>query len=430
MANLPVRDESEHTGPTPALQQPVTPRLAKTLVGFVCLLLGLIGLEAARVYFIMPFPGSQLDDTANLDRVKITYWLHQYGSWLRGAGIVVILVLAYQLLFKSNRIGYRWLIGSSAIAYGAVLYMVNSKMMADQMFRQPIHKLIVPLEQNKIPLNKLVLGYAANGKATAYPLQLIGYHHQVRDTVGGMPIMVTYCTVCRTGRVFSPLVRGQADEFRLVGMDHFNAMFEDSRTGSWWRQATGEAIVGPMRGEILPGLTAQQMTLGEWAVSHPNTRVLQADSTFADEFAAMKNYDKGLSKGKLTRRDSASWKPKSWVIGVQQGVVAKAYDWNLLQEKRVINDVVGGEPLVLMMAPDSASFGVWDRRTGGRSLNFRYANRRLTDLETQSVWTWRGHCIAGPLAGQQLGSIPKAYQEFWHSWQSFHPQTKRYNLKH
>ncbi len=429
MVNHSVPDERNDNRPTLISQPLVGTTSAKSLVWFLLFLLGLIGLEAAQVYFIMPFPGSQLDDAVNLNRVKIAYWLHQYGFWLRMGGILIILLLAYRLLIKSNRIGYRWLVGVSALIYSAALYLVNGEMMADQMFRQPIHKLIVPMSQNKIPLNKLVLGFEASGKATAYPLQLIGYHHQVRDTVGGMSIMVTYCTVCRTGRVFSPLVQGQVDEFRLVGMDHFNAMFEDKRTGSWWRQATGEAIAGPMRGQVLLDLPAQQMTLGEWAASHPNTRVLQADSSFSDEFEAMKNYDKGLSKGKLTRRDSASWNPKSWVIGVQRAGFSKAYDWNLLQKKRMICDIVGGEPLAIMMAPDSASFGVWSRRVGMQTLNFRYANRQLTDVETQSVWTWRGHCISGPLTGQRLGTIPKAYQEFWHSWKSFHPETERFTPK-
>jgi hypothetical protein len=305
--------------------------------------------------------------------------------------------------------------------------MVNQEMMADQLFKQPIHKRVVPMSENKIPLDKLVIGFESVGQATAYPLQLIGYHHQVRDTVGSQPIMVTYCTVCRTGRVFSPLVRGQADEFRLVGMDHFNAMFEDKRTGTWWRQATGEAVVGPLRGQAILDLPARQMTLGEWAAEHPNTRVLQADPAFADEFERMKSYDRGLSKGKLTRRDSASWQPKSWIIGVEQAGFTTAYDWNELQKKRVLNDVVGGEPLVLTMAPDSASFGAWNRRVGTQVLTFHYANRQLTDEETHSVWTWRGHCTAGPLAGKRLAPMRRAYQEFWHSWRSFHLDTKRFN---
>ena len=393
----------------------------------------LIVLELLSVYFIMPFPGSQLgldaDDPnqASLARVEWAYWLHQHTGWLRAAGLLLVAYPAFLLLARPRRNWQRYVAGGLVLVYGGVLYLVNREMMADQMFRQPINKRVVPMSQNKIPLNKLVIGFESIGEATAYPLQLIGYHHQVRDTVGSQPVMVTYCTVCRTGRVFSPLVRGQADDFRLVGMDHFNAMFEDKRTGTWWRQATGEAVVGPLRGQSLSELSARQMTLGEWAAEHPNTRVLQPDSTFADEFEGMKNYDRGLSKGKLTRRDSASWQPKSWIVGVEWDGYAKAYDWNQLQTTRILSDVVGNEPIVLAMSPDSVSFGAWSRRVGIKTLTFHYSNRQLTDLETHSVWTWRGHCVAGALKGRQLAAISKAHQEFWHSWRSFHPETGQYS---
>ncbi len=397
----------------------------KTRYWFLIGVLLLSLLEAARVYFIMPFPGSQLDDAASLSRLETAYWLHQYASWLQVAGGLVLLVLAYRLLRKPARPWARWLVVGGAVLYGVVLYMVNGEMMADRMFQQPIHKQVVALKQNKIPLTKLVLGFASAGQATAYPIQLIGYHHQVRDTVGGRSIMVTYCTVCRTGRVFSPEPGGQTDDFRLVGMDHFNAMFEDKRTGTWWRQATGEAVVGPLRGQQLPELGARQMTLGEWVAEHPNTRVLQADPTFAKEFDHMKNYEKGLSKGELTRRDSASWQPKSWVVGVEWGGAATAFDWNQLQISRVLSGTVGTEPVLLTIAPDSVSFGAWSRRVNGKTRTFACANRQLTDHETGSVWTWRGTCVAGALRGCQLALIPKAYQEFWHSWRSFHPQTRQ-----
>lgn len=401
----------------------------KILTYFIVSILLLVLLELTRVYFIMPFPGSQLGlvdpESASLGRVELAYWLHKNIDWLRVVGLLLLAYPAFLIVTKPRRAWHRYVAGGLLLLYGVVLYEVNREMLADQMFRQPIHKRVVPMSQNKIPLNKLVLGFESLGQATAYPVQLIGYHHQVRDTVGGQPVMITYCTVCRTGRVFSPLVEGQPDEFRLVGMDHFNAMFEDKRTGSWWRQATGEAIVGPLRGKGLLELPSRHMTLREWAAEHPNTRVLQADSTFADEFEGMKNYERGLSKGKLTRRDSASWQPKSWIIGVEWAGFAKAYDWNKLQTKRVLNDVVGGEPLMLTMAPDSVSFGVWSRRVGVQTLNFRYTNQQLTDLETRSVWTWRGHCVAGPLAGRKLAAIPKAYQEFWHSWRGFHPKTEQ-----
>ncbi|GAB3766938.1 hypothetical protein GCM10028817_51040 [Spirosoma pomorum] len=139
----------------------------------------------------------------------------------------------------------------------------------------------------------------------------------------------------------------------------------------------------------------------------------------------MKNYEKGLSTGKLTRRDSASWHPKSWVVGLQWGDAATAFDWNQLQTRRALVGTVGTEPVLLTIAPNDVSFRAWSRRVDGKTLTFSCANRQLVDQQTGSVWTWRGTCVAGTLKGHQLAFIPQAYQEFWHSWRSFHPQTKR-----
>jgi hypothetical protein len=46
----------------------------------------------------------------------------------------------------------------------------------------------------------------------------------------------------------------------------------------------------------------------------------------------------------------------------------------------------------------------------------------IRDLNTQSVWQPKGSCIDGPLKGAQLQPV-QAYQEFWHSWRTFHPAT-------
>ncbi|MBC8156113.1 MAG: DUF3179 domain-containing protein [Bacteroidetes bacterium] len=397
--------------------------LAWAIAGLVLLIL----LEAASVYFIMPMPGSQLDDAANLSRVSLAYWLHNNIGWLRVVGLLAVAYPAFLTLTQPHRAWYRFLIIGLFVAYGGIFYSVNQEMMADRMFEQPRSKRLVSLAQNKIPLNKLVVGVVENGEARAYPLQLIGYHHQVRDTIGGRPVMVTYCTVCRTGRVFDPITNGQNNVFRLVGMDHFNAMFEDEATGSWWRQATGEAILGPRKGQILNELDSRQMTLAEWTVEHPNTLVMQPDPAFRTETDSLATYDLGVKRGKLTGRDSASWHQKSWVVGVLGGKpgVAKAFDWNRLVSERVINNVVGNQSIVLTIAPDKLSFGVWNRTVNGQTLTFvTTADNQLTDRETGSVWNRQCLAISGSLAGQRLTPV-RAYQEFWHSWQSFHPATSR-----
>ena len=381
--------------------------------------------ELARVYFIMPFPGSQLDDAANLSRVGMAYWLYQSAPWLRTMGLLLLLVPFFMVLTKPTKPWYRWLAGGLAVVYGGVLYLVNYEMMADHMFRQPTTKRMLPLSQNKIPANKLVLGVVEKGEARAYPIQLIGYHHQVRDTVDGKPMLITYCTVCRTGRVYEPVVAGKPETFRLVGMDHFNAMFEDETTGSWWRQATGEAIMGPRRGQTLVGITARQMTLAEWAAEYPNTLVMQPDPAFRAETDSLGRYDLGVGRGKLTRRDSASWQPKSWVVGVALTGASKAFDWNALLKNHVVNDHVGGQPIVLTLAPDGQTFRVFSRNAGKKQLTFSpHQGGQLTDRETGSVWSRTGRSTSGTLAGQQLTPM-QAQQEFWHSWKTFHPQTTR-----
>ena len=391
------------------------------LIGLLLLIL----LEATRVYFIMPFPGSQLDDAANLNRVAMAYWLHESAPWMRAIAILLLAVPVFQVLTKPVRQWHRWVVGGLLVGYGVVLYMVNIEMMADRMFLQPTTKRMVSMSQNKIPTDKLVLGVVEKGEARAYPIQLIGYHHQVRDTVGGKPIMVTYCTVCRTGRVFDPIIKGQPETFRLVGMDHFNAMFEDESTGSWWRQATGEAIIGPRRGEVLGEIPAQHLTLAEWAAEHPNTLVMQPDPAFKTQTDSLARYDSGTRRSKLTGRDSASWKPKSWVVGVVAGGSSKAFDWNELVKKKVINGGVGTQSVVLTIAPDNKSFRVFSRAVAGRTLTFlSISDGQFTDRETGSSWSRAGRATAGPMAGQQLASV-RAYQEFWHSWRSFHPQAEQ-----
>ena len=388
---------------------------------FILSVLFLVLLEAARVYFIMPFPGSQRKET-----IDIAYWLHNNINWLRLIGWLVAGLLLY-LLVRTQKRGGRILAGAGILLYAFVFYFFNFRMLADKMFIQPKEKVFADSNNNKIPGDKLVIGLEINGIAKAYPIQIIGYHHQVRDTIGSTPVMVTYCTVCRTGRVFSPVVNGQPEEFRLVGMDHFNAMFEDSRTGSWWRQATGEAITGPLKGSSLEEIPSQQTSLAAWIATNPSSQIMQFDPSFVEDYEDLAEFDNGTIKSSLEKRDSASWRFKSWVIGVHTKQESKAYDWNELVKRSIIQDSLAQLPLLILLEKDTVSFHVFNRMQGSQALHFTWnaATQELRDVQTGSLWNLKGECIEGPLSGMAVQRI-QAYQEFWHSWQSFHPDTKQY----
>jgi hypothetical protein len=172
---------------------------------------------------------------------------------------------------------------------------------------------------------------------------------------------------------------------------------------------------------------SKQLTLAAWLREHPNSYVMQPDPSFKKDYNNLTGYDKGTIKGSLEKRDSASWKRKSWVIGVVHNKASKAYDWNELVKTKVINDSIEGMPVLLALEKDTASFHVYDRTVNGASLRFKKgANDAFTDENTHSTWNMDGVCIDGVMKGERLNPV-QSYQEFWHSWSNFHPNTIKYN---
>jgi hypothetical protein len=388
---------------------------------FILGILVLFATEILRVYFIMPFPGSQQSNT-----IQLAYFIDRNRILLRVIGLLLIIAPFLSYWRRSGR-WKKVLFSGLVLLYGVIFYFFNFRFEADKMFYQPGVKTFAAVPANTIPLSKLVIGVALKGEAKAYPIQLIGYHHQVRDTIGGVPVIVTYCTVCRTGRVFSPIVNGRPEAFRLVGMDHFNAMFEDEATHSWWQQATGTAVAGPLKNTQLAELPSAQSSLSTWLQQYPDSKILQRDTLFNKRYESLADYDNGTIKGSLEKRDSASWKPKSWVVGVLSGNQAKAYDWNELISHPLIQDTIGSLPVAILLGADSSSFRTWSRQLQGQILQFEKVSGQplLKDTNTGSSWNSEGLCIEGKLKDQRLAILP-AYQEFWHSWSHFHPATTRY----
>ncbi len=382
----------------------------------------LIGIEIARVYFIMPFPGSQVDDV-----IAVAYFIQTYIWLFRMVGIAMISYPAFIYLLGNNP-SIKWTVAAVLGFWVIVVYAFNFRFLADKMFYQPEHKILIKANQNKVLKNKLVIGVSLKGESKAYPIEVIGYHHQVHDSIGGEAVMITYCTVCRTGRVFSPFVDGQPENFRLVGMDHFNAMFEDGRTKSWWRQVNGEAIAGPLKGKILTEIPSEQMALGVWLLLHPDSYVLQPDSSFKEQYKGLDKYDEGKMEGNLERHDTLSWKDKSWVIGIASKFHAKAYDWNDLKQAHVINDIFETKPITLVLENDTASFHVFNRVMGNDTLQFVYDDymKVMRDKKSNSIWDLSGQCQNGPMKGMRLSRF-QAYQEYWHSWRTFHPATEKFD---
>ncbi len=379
----------------------------KTNIFFFFGIITLIFFEIANVYFIMPFPGSQ-----QINSIQLAYFLYHW-RWVFRIVLGLIALLGIPSVFASPR-KLIWPL-LTIVLWIAVTWLFNFKMTAEKMFREPNQLIMKMANENTVDTNRIVLGIEINGEAAAFPLQFVAYHHRVLYQLGGKNIWATYCSVCRTGRVFEPVVEGKQEQFRLVGMDHFNAMFEDKTTGSWWRQVNGECIAGKNKGNFLPEIKFAQMSLGQWIKLHPETKIMQPDPVFMDEYEKLQLYESGEMQGSLERRDTASWEDKSWVVGILVNGTAKAYDWNELVKQRYIRDSLFLTPLVVCIGNDNSSFSAFSIPFGA-SVSMKKDSLIINGIAFN---------LEGKSHSDTLSRLPH-YQEYWHSWKTFHPKTKIY----
>ncbi len=136
----------------------------------------------------------------------------------------------------------------------------------------------------------LVVGFVGrDGSAWAYPHRILNLHEIVNDDIAGVPVLVTYCPLCRSGVVFDRRI----DDLRHDGVLTFgntSALYEndlvlvDRQTNSYWWQLAGRSIVGDLSGAELPVLPSVTTSWEQWLVDHPQTQVLAHDQGFGRDY--------------------------------------------------------------------------------------------------------------------------------------------------
>jgi hypothetical protein len=114
-----------------------------------------------------------------------------------------------------------------------------------------------------------------DGPARAYPIRYLMWHEIVNDTVGDVPIAVTFCPLCNTGMVFDARLEDRTLTFGVSGLlRHSDMIMYDHQTESWWQQALGEGIAGEMNGRTLRQLPAWMESWAAFRAAHPDGLVL------------------------------------------------------------------------------------------------------------------------------------------------------------
>ena len=120
-----------------------------------------------------------------------------------------------------------------------------------------------------------VISVEINGEAKAYPLGILMTHEIVNDTLGGVPISVTYCPLCNSAIVFDRRIGDKVYDFGVSGkLRNSDLVMWDRQTESWWQQFTGEGIVGEMTGTELTMLPVRVEAFNRFVARFPAGQVL------------------------------------------------------------------------------------------------------------------------------------------------------------
>jgi hypothetical protein len=120
-----------------------------------------------------------------------------------------------------------------------------------------------------------VIVFPLDENARAYPLRVLIWHEIVNDTVGGLPVAVTYCPLCNASLVFDRRVNGRVLDFGTSGLlRNSDLVMWDRQTESWWQQFSGDAIVGSYVGTSLKLLPSRVLPYGEFRNRWPKGPVL------------------------------------------------------------------------------------------------------------------------------------------------------------
>ena len=320
------------------------------------------------------------------------------------------------------------------------------------------------------------------GEARLYPLQILTWHEIVNDTLGGVPVAVTFCPLCNSALAFDRRVpatqaqvdglRGDAHEVRAAPMDESlaleygrqtgrdapeltidvtfgvsgllyfsNMLMFDDATFTLWPQLIGVGGVGELAGETLVRYPAQIVGFAEARAAEPDALVLSRETGFRrsygqnpyvgyDEIGSPAFLFRGPSDGRLA--------PKERVITVD-GVEPVAYPWDHLRERLVTHDTIAGTPVVALWASGTATalgaasiadagdvgaVGLFRAELDdGRTLRFQAVEGGFVDDVTGSVWDVTGRARSGPLEGTVLDAIAHD-NTLWFAWAAFRPETE------
>ena len=226
--------------------------------------------------------------------------------------------------------------------------------------------------------------------------------------------------ICSSGVGFDPVIDGTRYTFDVVGLYNGVFVMADRQTGSVWTHYDGTVLTGPLAGtgtrlEVLP---LHHRRWRDWLADHPDSGVLAWEERFADQYWETEPGTPGLGRLFLDTIVSLDDRlpENELVLGVDSGSGSRAYRLDGADGLTVLDDEIGGVPVVVVLDPDSVFGMAFEATVDGRQRSFEAGDGVLAD-DTGATWSLEGVGDEGRL------TFVTGFVTEWYGWAAYHPDT-------
>ena len=159
----------------------------------------------------------------------------------------------------------------------------------------------------------------------------------------------------------------------------------DRQTETWWQQLTGEGLVGEHAGRELARLPAAIVAWNDFRAAFPNGSVLSRETGHTRAYGSnpYSGYDSATQPFLFRDKPDPRLPAMERVLHVIAGGAERIYPFGAFTDEPVINDDVGGEPVVVMSR--SGTLSVLDERAHRRLAPNPVRRRLLASGSTRRV---------------------------------------------